>query len=66
MFSAIPTTVVHGTVSLDTRTHRPIASPPGHRVFAIAWLTTIARGAPATSCTVMPRPRRILVPMVAK
>jgi hypothetical protein len=49
MFSATPTTVEHGTVSLPTRTHSPSGSRPGHSARAIAALTTITSGAPATS-----------------
>ena len=45
MFSAIPTTVVHGIVSLVKRMHFPIGSSPFHNALPIASLTTTTRGA---------------------
>ncbi|HEX6535593.1 MAG TPA: hypothetical protein VF041_13435 [Gemmatimonadaceae bacterium] len=62
----MPTTYVHGIVPAPTRMHWPSASWPGQSAFAIALLTTAARGAPATSSCPMPRPRSMRVPMVAK
>ena len=64
--SAIPTTVLHGTVSASTRMHLPIASWFGQISFAIASPTTTTRGASARSSALMPRPRRIRVPIVCE
>jgi hypothetical protein len=66
MFSATPTTYVHGMVSALTLMHWPRASLSGHSVFAMLSLTIIARGADAPSAFVKLRPRMIRVPIVAK
>src|SRR5436190_5957440 len=47
MFSATPTTYVHGTPSGPTRTHWPIGSRPGQSLRAIASLTTHGPGSVA-------------------
>jgi hypothetical protein len=60
----MPTTVVQGIVSARTRMHRPIASRPGHNARAIASLTIITFGEFFVSSIVMPRPRRMRVPVV--
>ena len=61
-----PATVVHGVVSLPTRTHCPSASRPGHNVRAIDALTTITSALDFVSVGSIPRPRSSRVPIAAK
>ena len=62
MFSAAPTTcTLHGMVSALTLMHWPMASLFGQSVFAIASLTTIARGSASDDrYPVIARPRSYL------
>src|SRR5258708_30918805 len=66
MSSAIPTTEVQGIVSAEIFTHLPIASAPGQSRLAMLAPTTIAPGAPGTSCAFIARPFRMCVPSVEK
>src|SRR5688572_4366560 len=66
MSSAMPTTVVHGLVSVPTLTHWPSGSALGHNTRPMDSLTTMTRGAPARSASVYARPRTMRVPIVAK
>src|SRR5438270_119241 len=58
----MPTTYVHGTVSASTFTHWLIASLPGQRLSAIAWLTGVSRGGFAAACGRIPGRRRVRGP----